>query len=49
MTGSGPYADLITRRFDLAAERLGLNIRDWTLDRAQVALPPRTGDQLSFL
>jgi DNA repair photolyase len=49
MTGSGPYAELITRRFDLAAERLGLNIRDWTLDRAQFAVPPRTGDQLSFL
>ena len=49
MTGSGPYAELITRRFDLATERLGLAVRDWTLDRAQFALPPRTGDQLSFL
>jgi hypothetical protein len=49
MTGSGPYAELLTRRFDLASERLGLTIRDWTLDRALFALPPRTGDQLSFL
>jgi DNA repair photolyase len=49
MAGNGPYAALITRCFDLAAERHGLAIRDWALDRAQFALPPRTGDQLSFL
>ena len=49
MTGGGLYAELITRRFTLATKRLGLSNRDWSLDRAQFHLPPRKGDQLSFL
>lgn len=48
MRGSGPHAEMIAQRFDLAAKRLGL-------DRAQPKLrcdlfqpPARPGDQLAL-
>ena len=49
MTGAGPYADLIARRFDLAKQRLGLAGRDWSLDETRFRPPPRAGDQLPLL
>ena len=49
MTGQGPYAELIARRFDLAKRRLGLMGRDWSLDETRFRPPPRPGDQLSLL
>ena len=49
MTGDGPYAELIARRFKLAKQRLGLGERDWTLDVTGFRPPPRPGDQLSLL
>ena len=47
--GSGPYAELIEQRFQLATKRLGLNRGSWELDTSQFKPPPRAGDQLSLL
>ena len=41
MSGSGPYAALIARRFTLACERLGLNTEPPQLDVARFHPPPR--------
>src|SRR5579883_1975046 len=48
-TGQGPYAELIRKRFRLACRRLGIDKRDWKLDRTRFAPPPRKGDQLMLL
>jgi DNA repair photolyase len=45
MKGSGPYAELLQRRFETACRRLGLRKRDLKLDVTQFRLPPRPGDQ----
>src|SRR5271170_3508869 len=47
--GTGPYADLMARRFRLACRKLGLNQTKLTLDTTQFRLPPRAGDQLALL
>lgn len=47
--GSGPYAELLERRFALACRRLGLN--QWhrlRLDTSRFAPPPAPGDQLGL-
>ena len=49
MTGSGPYADLLAKRFRLAASRLRLGRRDLALDTTQFVRPALPGDQLSLL
>ena len=49
MTGGGPYAAMIARRFKLATNRLGLNAQRLKLDTSQFLPPPRQGDQLSLL
>jgi len=49
MRGSGPYAELIARRFRVACARLGLNKHDWSVDLAQFRPPPKAGDQLRLL
>jgi DNA repair photolyase len=49
MTGTGPIAELLSRRFKLACRRLGLNGRRWDLDCGQFRAPPRAGDQLTLL
>ena len=49
MRGTGPYAELLRRRFHLACRRLGLNQRDWRLDVTRFRPPPRVGEQLSLL
>ena len=40
MRGTGPYAELIARRFALATRRLGLDRERFDLDTAQFAPPP---------
>lgn len=47
--GSGPYAEQIARRFDLARKRLGLHRGYRPLDETRFARPPAPGDQLSLL
>ncbi len=49
MTGTGPYAELIARRFRLACTKLGLDKRDWALDTTKFRPPPGPGSQLSLL
>ncbi|CAN5272575.1 PA0069 family radical SAM protein [soil metagenome] len=47
--GSGPYAWSIGRRFEMAAERLGLNRNRLRLTTEHFRKPPAPGDQLSLL
>jgi len=49
MTGSGPYAWSIGRRFELACERLGINRNRRKLDAGAFTRPPQPGEQLSLL
>jgi DNA repair photolyase len=51
MRGTGPYAEMIARRFHLASRRLGLNreSRDRELDLSKFHKPPQAGDQLALL
>jgi DNA repair photolyase len=49
MTGSGPYAWTIGRRFELACERLGLNRERVKLATDQFHRPPQLGDQLTLI
>ncbi|MEI9989633.1 MAG: PA0069 family radical SAM protein [Rhizomicrobium sp.] len=48
MKGTGPYAEMIARRFHMAVKRLGLNQNSRPLSLAKFKRPPRTGDQLSL-
>ncbi|MDE2494515.1 MAG: PA0069 family radical SAM protein [Alphaproteobacteria bacterium] len=48
MRGTGPYAQMISRRFHMAVKRLELN-KDLTALRTNLfKLPPRIGDQLAL-
>ncbi|WP_417515908.1 PA0069 family radical SAM protein [Minwuia sp.] len=49
MSGSGPYAAMMGRRFRIAARRLGLNERKLLLETGLFSPPPAPGDQLSLL
>jgi DNA repair photolyase len=49
MTGSGPYAWTIGRRFQLAAQRLGLNAKRLKLSTDLFKRPPVAGEQLALL
>lgn len=46
MKGTGPYADLLRQRFQIAIRRLGLNRRSWEMDCSKFRVPPSPGDQL---
>jgi DNA repair photolyase len=48
MRGTGSYAQLISRRFRLAADQLGLNKVSHPLDTTQFRPPPAPGDQLGL-
>ncbi|MEI9888208.1 MAG: radical SAM protein [Rhizomicrobium sp.] len=48
MKGTGPYAEMIARRFHMAVKRLGLNKDVRPLTTAKFRKPLRTGDQLSL-
>lgn len=49
MKGTGPYAQLMAKRFRLASQRLGLNGPQGPLTTSLFRVPPRAGDQLSLL
>ena len=49
MTGSGPYADLLAKRFRLAASRRGLTRRDWQFNTTLFRPPVPHGGQLRLL
>ncbi len=48
MTGGGPYAEMIGRRFRLEMARLGLDVRRTGLDTTLFRPPGRDADQLSL-
>jgi DNA repair photolyase len=49
MTGGGPYAWMIRKRFETACARLGLNAHKTQLTTEHFAPPRRTDEQLSLL
>jgi len=49
MTGTGPYAWSIGRRFELACRRLGLNAVRTRLNTGKFARPPQPGEQLTLI
>jgi DNA repair photolyase len=49
MRGTGPYADMIARRFHLAVRRFGLNAEHRPLDTRQFTRPTQPGQQLELL
>ncbi|HEY3778030.1 MAG TPA: PA0069 family radical SAM protein [Rhizomicrobium sp.] len=49
MKGTGPYAEMIAKRFHMAVKRLGLNRQRTPLSLDKFRRPPRTGDQLRLL
>lgn len=49
MTGSGPYAWAIGRRFELACERLGINKKRASLLSEHFRRPPQPGEQLTLI
>ena len=48
MKGSGPYAWMIGRRFEMACEKLGLNAAKYSLSTAHFHAPKQGSDQLSL-
>ena len=49
MTGSGPYAWTIGRRFELACQRIGLNVSRKKLAADKFTRPPQPGEQLRLI
>jgi DNA repair photolyase len=49
MTGTGPYAQMMSRRFQMAVKKLELNRPSKPLSIEKFRRPPRAGDQLSLL
>jgi DNA repair photolyase len=49
MTGTGPYAWTIGRRFELASQRLGMNHARARLATDQFRRPPQPGEQLALI
>jgi DNA repair photolyase len=49
MKGTGPYAEMIAKRFHLAVKKLGLNRGSRTLDLSQFRRPAVAGEQLALL
>jgi DNA repair photolyase len=48
MKGTGPYAEMMARRFHMAVRRLGLNQPSKPLTLSRFRRPPRSGDQLAL-
>jgi DNA repair photolyase len=46
MRGTGPYAEMMARRFHMAVRRLGLNKPQPSLDAAKFRRPQKAGDQM---
>src|ERR1700760_615692 len=49
MRGTGPYAEIMAKRFHMAVKKLGLNQSSKPLAINNFRRPPRIGDQLSLL
>jgi DNA repair photolyase len=49
MKGTGPYAQMMARRFQMAVKKLGLNREPRSLTINNFRRPPRIGDQMSLL
>jgi hypothetical protein len=49
MTGTGPYAWAIGRRFEMASDRLGLNRERTVLSTTHFKRPTQPGEQMSLL
>jgi DNA repair photolyase len=49
MRGTGPYAELISRRFHIAVKRMGLNRESHPLVLNKFKRPPQLGEQLALL
>jgi DNA repair photolyase len=49
MAGTGEYAVLLRKRFNLAVKRIGFETDSKPLDVAQFSVPPAPGDQLALL
>jgi len=49
MKGTGPYAEMIARRFHLAVKRLGLNRESASLSLGQFRRPIQAGEQMALL
>ena len=49
MKGTGPYAQMMARRFQMAVKKRGLNRESRPLAINSFRRPPRIGDQLSLL
>ncbi len=47
--GTGPYAELLYRRFSLARKRLGLDARAWQFDTSRFVPPVPRGGQFNLL
>ena len=48
MRGSGIYSQLLSKRFEVACRRLGLNKDGFKLDTSQFKVPPGVGDQMGL-
>jgi hypothetical protein len=48
MKGTGPYAEMMARRFHMAVKRLGLNRSGRPLATHRFRRPARSGDQLAL-
>jgi DNA repair photolyase len=48
MTGEGPIADLMAKRFAAAKKRYGLGLRFEGLDMTRFRVPPKAGDQIDL-
>ncbi|MCP5410896.1 MAG: PA0069 family radical SAM protein [Alphaproteobacteria bacterium] len=48
MKGTGPYAELMARRFHMAVRRLGLNQPSKPLNLGKFRRPPQSGDQMAL-
>jgi DNA repair photolyase len=49
MKGSGPFADMVARRFAMACRRSGLDKRSWEMDTTLFRKPAADADQLALL
>ncbi|NKB56132.1 MAG: PA0069 family radical SAM protein [Alphaproteobacteria bacterium] len=48
-TGTGVYADMLSKRFRLARRKLGMDMRPLDLDTTKFKPPPAKGDQLTLI
>ena len=48
MKGTGPYAEVMARRFHMAVKRLGLNLPSPPLATHKFKRPPRLGVKLAL-